>query len=227
MQIFIKFKHITNRITKGGFVRKLLTIIAALLISVSVVSAQGISIAPTTGLTVVTGPEGLTNNISEGGLGFSSAPHFGVKGRFSLPLIPLAVTGQALYTSFSGEGDGLVAGGVTVPVETESSLLIFGVGAEYNFVPGPISPYLGFDLFYANSGETKITSTGGNVSYEQTVEGESRTGIGIGAGLQIGIIPLIDIDVSAKYNINNLIGKEEGEETFSTINLSASVYFGF
>lgn len=227
MQIFIKFKHITNRTTKGGFVKKILTLVTALMISASALSAQGISIAPTAGLTIVTGPEEFTNDISEGGYGFSSAPHFGVKGRFSLPLIPLAITGQVLYTSFSGDGEGIITGGVTVPIETESSLLIFGVGAEYNFVPGPISPYLGFDLFYANLGDTKVTSTASNFSYEQTVDGESRTGIGIGGGLQIGIIPLIDVDVAAKYNINNLIGKEDGEETFSTINLSASVSFGF
>lgn len=227
MQIFIKFKHITNRTTKGGFVKKILTLVTALMISASALSAQGISIAPTAGLTVVAGPEEFTNDISEGGLGFSSAPHFGVKGRFSLPLIPLAITGQVLYTSFSGDGEGMIADGVTVPIETESSLLIFGVGAEYNFVPGPISPYLGFDLFYANSGDTKITSTASNFSYEQKIDGESRTGIGIGGGLQIGIIPLIDVDVAAKYNINNLLGKEDGEDTFSTINLSVSVFFGF
>lgn len=227
MQIFIKFKHITNRTTKGGFVKKILTLVTALMISASALSAQGISIAPTAGLTVVAGPEELTNDISEGGLGFSSAPHFGVKGRFSLPLIPLAITGQVLYTSFSGDGEGMIADGITVPIETESSLLIFGVGAEYNFVPGPISPYLGFDLFYANSGDTKITSTTSNFSYEQKIDGESRTGIGIGGGLQIGIIPLIDVDVAAKYNINNLLGKEDGEDTFSTINLSVSVFFGF
>lgn len=207
--------------------KKLLTLITTLLISASVVSAQGISIAPTAGLTIVTGPDALSNDISEGGLGFSSAPHFGVKGKFSLPLIPLAITGQVLYTSFSGEGETMITDGVTVPLETESSLLIFGVGAEYIFVPGPISPYLGFDFFYANLGETKITSTSSNFSYEQTIDGDSRTGIGIGGGLQIDIIPLIDIDVAAKYNINNLIGKEDGEETFSTINLSASVSFGF
>ena len=94
-------------------------------------------------------------------------------------------------------------------------------------MPGPISPYLGFDIFYSKIGDTKLTSSGGGMSYEQTIEGVNRTGIGLGAGLQIGIIPLIDIDVSAKYNINNLIGKEDGEETFSTINLSASVFFGF
>lgn len=227
MQIFIKFKHITNPTTKGGFVKKILTLVTALMISVSVANAQGISIAPTAGLTVVAGPEEFTNDISEGGLGFSSAPHFGVKGRFSLPLIPLAITGQVLYTSFSGEGERMITDGGTVPVETESSLLIFGVGAEYNFVPGPISPYLGFDFFYANLGDKKTTLTSSDLPYEPTVDGESRTGIGIGGGLQIGIIPLIDVDVAAKYNINNLLGKEDGEETFSTINLSVSVFFGF
>lgn len=206
--------------------KKALTLITILFVFVGISNAQGISFGATGGLTMVSGPDELTNDISDGGAGFSSAPHFGVKGRFSLPLIPLAITGQVLYTKFTGEGNTTVMG-INAAVETESSLLIFGVGAEYNFVPGPISPYAAFDIFYANSGDFKYTATAMGTTSEQTFDGENRTGIGLGAGLKIGIIPLIDIDVSAKYNINNLIGKEDGEDTFSTINLSASVFFGF
>ena len=204
--------------------KKLFTVVLVLFIAVSISNAQGIKIGATGGLTLVQGPDAMTKDIADGGAGFSSAPHFGVKGRFSLPLIPIAITGQVLYTKFTGDGNLTpIAGGPSVAVETESSLLIFGVGAEYSFVPGPISPYLGFDVFYANSGDMKISSG----SQSQTFDGANRTGIGLGAGLKIGIIPLMDIDVSAKYNINNLLGKEDGEETLSTVNLSATVFFGF
>lgn len=206
--------------------RKLLTLFSALFVLVTISSAQGLTIGATGGLTVVTGPDSYTNDISEGGAGFKSAPHFGVKGRLSLPLIPISITGQVLYSKFSADGS-LMINNVSTNYETEQSLLIFGVGAEYDFVPGPVSPYLGLDIFYSKWGDYTATSTIGGVTNENTASGNSRTGIGIGGGVQIGIIPLIDIDVSAKYNINNLIGKEDGEDTFSTLNLSASVFFGF
>jgi len=203
------------------------TILLILFVFVGLTNAQSISLSATGGLTLVQGPDALTKDISEGGAGFSSAPHFGLKGRFKLPVIPLAITGQVLYTKFTGEGNATITGGTTASVETESSLLLMGVGAEYKIVPGPISPYAAIDLFYANSGKFKYKATALGSTNEITVDGENRTGIGFGAGLQIGILPMIDIDVSAKYNINNLIGKEDGEETFSTINLSASLSFGF
>lgn len=207
--------------------KKISILILVLFVSAGISHAQGISIAATGGLTLVQGPDALTKDINEGGAGFSSAPHFGVKGKFKLPLIPLAITGQVLYTKFTGEGNTTVSGGTTASVETESSLLLLGVGAEYKFVPGPISPYLAFDIFYANSGDFKYKATALGTTSEQTFDGENRTGIGIGAGLVFGLLPMIDIDVSAKYNINNLLGKEEDEETFSAINLSASLSFGF
>lgn len=205
--------------------KKLFTLFAAFLITVSIVNAQGIALGATAGLTVVTSPDSWTKDISEGGLGFSKAPHFGVKGRFSLPLIPISITGQVLYTSFSAEGD--YPNLPSVSVERKMSMLIFGVGAEYKLVPGPISPYAAFDLFYTNFSELENSYSSSVAGASGNNDGFSRTGIGLGAGLQIGIVPLIDIDVSAKYNINNLIGKEDGEDTISTLNLSATVFFGF
>ena len=200
---------------------------AVFFISLTVVSAQGISIGATGGLTTITGPESYTNDISEGGAGFSTGAHFGVKGKFSLPLIPLRITGQVLYTKFSADGEANLIG---VPnaasVENELSFFVYGVGAEYSFAPGPISPYLGLDLFMTSFGDFKQTYDSGGSTTEITSSGESRTGIGIGGGLEFGLIPMIDIDVSAKYNINNLIGKNDGEDTFSTLNFSATLFLG-
>ncbi len=208
--------------------KKVFTLILILFVIVGISNAQGISIGATGGLTLVQGPDGLTKDVEEGGAGFSSEPHFGVKGRFSLPLVPIAITGQILYSKFTGDGEGKDdLTGQLVSAETSMSLLIFGVGAEYSFVPGPVSPYLAFDLFYSKFGEQEIQQTMGNLNETITSEGLNRSGIGLGAGLKIGIVPLIDVDISAKYNINNLLGKEDGEETVSTINLSASVFFGF
>ncbi len=207
--------------------KKILTLITALLIASSVNYSQGISLGASGGLSTITGPDIYTNDVSEGGFGFSSAPHFGVKGKFSLPLIPLRITGQVLYSQFTGEGDVAVGNSsVVASLENKLSVLIYGVGAEYSFVPGPISPYLAFDLFMTNYGDFEQTYTTASSNVNTTTEGESRTGIGLGAGLEFGLLPMIDIDLSAKYNINNLIGKNDGEDTFSTLNVSATVFLG-
>ncbi len=207
--------------------RKLLFLITIILTSTSVVNAQGISIGATGGLTTITGPDAFTKDISEGGAGFSAAPHFGVKGKLSLPVLPLTLTGQVLYTPFSASGEAPV-GFASSPaeIETEYSLLIFGVGAEYNFVPGPISPYLALDVFYSKTGDYKTTYKTAASTLENTTGGNSRAGIGVGGGFEFGLLPMIDLDVSAKYNMNNLFGKEDGEDTFSTLNFSATVYLG-
>lgn len=207
--------------------KRVATFIFVLLLAVGVSNAQGISIGLTGGISMVQGPDAFTKDIEEGGLGFSSEPHYGLKGRFSLPLIPLSITGQVLYSNFTGDGEGTNLAGQTISAETSMSMLIFGVGAEYTFLPGPISPYLAFDLFYSKFGEQELQQTIAGASSTQTFEGTSRSGIGIGAGLNFGLVPMIDLDVSAKYNLNNLIGKEDGEETISTLNLSLSVFFGF
>ncbi|MDZ7766886.1 MAG: hypothetical protein U5K00_21135 [Melioribacteraceae bacterium] len=84
--------------------RRFLIIFATVFIFTGLLNAQSISIGVTGGLTTITGPDGLTDDIENGGMGFGTHPHYGLKGKFKLPVIPLTITGQVLYASFSGEG---------------------------------------------------------------------------------------------------------------------------
>lgn len=197
---------------KGGTVKKLIILFSAIALMTTTGYAQSLSLGVTGGITTVQSPDAYTNDISDGGYGFGSSPHYGLKAKLGLPLLPLTVTGQLVYSNLSGEEGG---------IEMDQGLLIMGAGIEWGIlpIPGPVNPYVAFDLFYSNFGE--LTSKVGSV--ENSVEGFSRTGIGIGAGVELTILPKIDLEASAKYNFNNLIGKVDGEDNINTINISASV----
>ena len=176
--------------------------------------AQSFRLGLTGGVTSIQSPDSYTDDPSDGGMGFGSSAHYGLKAKLGLPLLPLTVTGQLIRTSFSNEVNN---------VDIDQSLLIFGAGIEWGIlpIPGPINPYVALDLFYSNFGDVEYTYN--NVEYNQ--DGFSRTGLGIGAGVEFTMLPKIDLEASAKYNFNNLIGQEDDEESMNTINISFSVLY--
>jgi hypothetical protein len=181
-------------------------------------NAQGIKIGVGIGLTNIMAPDELTNDISEGGSGFSSEFNILAKCKISLPAIPITPIGYVQYTSMGGEQSTQFGN-----IETSMSILSIGAGAEISLVPGPLSPYLSLDLSYNSFGDYEIKApelAGGN----QTSSGESRTGLGLGVGAELSLI-LITIDVSARYNFYNLLGKESEEESINAIILNAAVLF--
>jgi opacity protein-like surface antigen len=103
-------------------------------------------------------------------------------------------------------------------VDTKVGILSIGVGGELSLAPGPLNPYLGLDLEFNNFGDMKAG--------DQTISsGISRTGIGVGAGIMFKLLPVISVDVSLKYQMMNLIGKSDGEDTIGILNLNAAVFF--
>jgi len=216
--------------------KRSITILFVLLIVSGLSFGQSFKIGIGGGLAIVNGPDDLTNDITKGGLGFSSEYQVGLKGKFGLPLLPIKIIGEVNYTLLNGEEDYkmlYMGESFDVKSETEASILSFGVGAEYNLIPGPISPYVNATINFNSISDLKVKSTVkyNGVSYgtEEETYGEkvSRTGIGIGAGVTISILPIVDIDVSAKYNIVNLLGKEDKEDTISTTSIMATVFIGF
>jgi len=216
--------------------KKSLTVLLALLIVSSISYAQSFKVGIGGGLAIVNGPEHLTRDISKDGIGFSTEYQVGLKGKFGLPLLPIKIIGEVNYILLNGEEDfDMVISSeiVKIKAETEASVLSIGVGAEYNLIPGPISPYVNATINYNSVSDLKVKASAeyNGISYpaeEETIgEKFSRTGIGIGAGVTISILPIVDIDISAKYNIINLLGKDDGEETFSTTSLMATVLVGF
>jgi hypothetical protein len=199
-------------------VKKIITIIVAFLFLAGFsLQAQGINIGLSGGLHMIQSPDQFTKDISEGGLGFGPGIQLGAKGKFSLPVIPLRVTSFVNYTMFSGDGTFN-----NQKIETDFSIITVGFGGEWSLVPGPVSPYLAVDILYNRFGEVTMKNTTTNM--EQKNDGVSRSGVGIGGGLEVSILPMLDVDVSAKYNLNNLVGKEDGEESVNSLSILLNVY---
>ena len=192
------------------------------------VQAQLISIGVGGGLTQVLGPDSYTDDILNGGLGFSSEYNFGVIAKVGLPVIPLAPRVFILYhkmnsaVSFATLSKG---NDVSNIAEFSQSILSFGLGVQYGFIPVPVGfdPYLSLDISLNNFGDfSKII----NESEDLTI-GFSRFGLQLGLGTEVTIIPMINVDVFAGYNWFNLTGKEDGEETVSAFVLDLFLMFNF
>ena len=182
------------------------------------INAQGIKLGVGIGLTNITSPDQLTNDISDGGAGFSSEFNVIAKAKLSIPVIPITPIGYVQYTTMGGEQSTSLG-----KIETSTSILSIGVGGEISLIPGPLSPYLSLDLSYNKFGDFEVKApeaAGGNF----TETGESRTGLGLGVGAELSLV-LITIDVSARYNFYKLLGKESGEESINAIVLNAAVLF--
>ena len=196
------------------------------------VEAKILRFGPTAGMSTVTGADIYTKDLKDGGFGFDTENYFGGKAKLGLPLFPFTITGQAHYVSYKGEGIDYAAIPPYASMLTEGdgerkfSLLTMSLGLEKRLLPGPLSPYLAADFLISSFGdaESTIRYPGGSTTIKS--DGESRYGLGIGAGLDFTLLPTIDVDVSAKYNFNSLFGKEDDEENFNTFNISVSVMFG-
>ena len=180
--------------------------------------SQSISIGVGGGLTQVTGAKEYITEVMYGGKDFVSEYNFGAMGKIDIPLIPITPRVFALYHKFTGNG--LIS---AARVKYSQSILSLGVGASYSFIPIPTGtdPYIALDVMYNSYGDFTTTKNGN----ETKVPKDSRTGIGVGIGAEITILPIVNLDVSASYRVFNLIGKEDGEKTLSAINLDVFVMF--
>lgn len=169
--------------------------------------AQGIDIGLGGGLTLVQSPAEYTDDA-----GFSTEYHIGIKGKLNVPLFPITPIGFIEYHFLNGSMSTPVG-----DVDTKQNILSMGIGGELNLLPGPLNPYLGLDFEFNSLGD--FTTAAG------TSSGVSRTGLGIGTGVMFELLPVFNIDLSLKYQMLNLWGKTDGEETIGIINLNAAVFF--
>lgn len=203
-----------------------LTIFALLLLSSSQINAQFLKIGIGGGLTQVTGPDDFTTEVSEGGKGFSTEWNGGIIAKLNLPIRPITPRAFFLYHSLNGNGEfsPLTKGTSESTFEFSQSILSFGVGLQYGFIPLPvgIDPYIALDLLYNNFGDFTTTTAG----QETSTSGESRYGLAVGLGTEVTIIPAINLDLMLSYQLFNLAGKDDGEDTISAVTLDAFFIFG-
>jgi hypothetical protein len=189
------------------------------------VQAQLFKIGAGGGLTNVSGPDLYTNNVEDGGYGFSSEYNYGIIAKLGLPVLPLTPRAFVLLHKFSGSGTPTSLPKTTSTnseVEFSESITSVGLGVQYGFIPIPagFDPYLSLDATFNSFGDFKLD----DVVLEG---GSSRVGLQLGVGTEVTIIPLINLDVFAGYNWFNLSGKDDGEETVSAFVLDVFLMFNF
>ena len=118
-------------------------------------------------------------------------------------VLPLNITGMAMYNRLPNKVGG----------ESDQQWM-FGGGLEYAMMSLVVHPYIGGDVFYTSF----TNSAAGSPT-------KSRGGAGIGIGAIFGLPGSGGIDVSAKYQMMNLMGKDSGEETLSQISINAAWMF--
>lgn len=187
----------------------------------SLSTAQLVKVGVGGGITQVTGPKSITNDVSEDGLGFSTEWNLGLVGKVDLPLIPITPRAFFLYHKLSGSG----TNAMSQEVENSQSITEIGVGAQFNFIPVPLGfdPYIALDLSFSNFGDFTQKVNG----VESKSSGVTRYGGGVGIGTEISIVPVVNLDLYLSYKMLNLIGKEDGEETISAVTVDLFVLFNF
>jgi len=162
----------------------ILTMITISFLAVSLVG-QSIKVGLGGGYTTLGGNSDFT---AEDVLNLESGMHYGGKVVVGF-LLPIKFAANIFQNSLSND----VAG-----TSTETSFLSFGLGAEMNLLPGPIQPYLAAELLFTSFGDVNYNDI--TVAAE-----ESKTGLGFGAGVYFKLLPVIDLDLSAHYNMNTIL----------------------
>lgn len=217
----------------------LLTFLIILFFAASI-NAQSLRIGVGGGYASLNGPSALAKDVSNNGAGLKNGYEIGGKLKLDFPLVPFRLTGQAYYIKISNEENFNpgVAGIPTVKMETSMNIFSAGAGLEYQFIPGPISPYFALDLLYNSFGDVNVkynpslavVSSDNSKPYSK----KDRFGLGIGVGSEFTLLPVIDLDLNIKYNLMNLMGKENmkinginfNEESVNTITITANILFG-
>lgn len=153
------------------------------------------------------------NNSSDFKLNMDNDKHYGLKLKLALPVINLS--GYAYKYSDKGSIQDNFFG----QLNYELDYWVLGAGIEMTLLPGPVNPYIAGDLILTTSQDVKL----GGMTLSNLNGTESKIGVGLGAGVDIKILPIIDLDFNVKYNMHNLIKKEDGELNYNTFNATLSV----
>ena len=128
--------------------------------------------------------------------------HVGAKVRLH-SFMPLSIVGSGYYNRLPEKN-----------TDNTDSQWMLGVGLEYPIPSAIVKPYFGADAlvnFFKNEGTGTSSFT--------------RGGVGLGAGVEFSIPAFGSFDTSVKYQIFNVVGKEDNEDTISQIAASVALMF--
>ncbi len=214
LKLLIRLERKFNNI-KGANMKKLFFTgfaISVFIILSSTSNAQIIRLGLGGGLTLIKSPDAFTNSIENNGLGFTNNYHVTLLAKLDLPLIPITPAAFIDYHILRGSGSKN-----SQSVTTSLNILSFGVEVQWIILPIPlVKPYVAADIAYNHFGQMEETSSQG--TFQQS--GMDRYGGAIGIGAIITALPVIDLDVSLKYHVLNLVGKDSGEDNINAITLN-------
>jgi hypothetical protein len=183
----------------------------------SVSSAQIFRLGLGGGLTEITAPSIYKGSIENADFGFTNNYHFTIIAKFNLPLAPISPAAFLDYHLLRGSGTYN-----DTAVSTSLSILSFGAEGAFYILPLPfVKPYILVDLSYNSFSQLQLDI--GSDSYVQL--SHSNIGGAIGIGGEFTVLPKIDIDVSAKYNFYNLMGRKSGEEMIKAFTFNVVLLF--
>ncbi len=140
--------------------------------------------------------------------GMRSGLNYGVMGKVLFG--PLKGRLSISYASLDNNGP---TGEPNSTVEIKNNLFMFTLGTEFAFgIPAsPVKPYAGIDILFTTisgsfnfSGSTPNGLSGGT----KNISSASRTGLGFAIGSEVDFGKSFTLDLSLRYNLVNLFGKE-------------------
>jgi hypothetical protein len=130
-----------------------------------------------------------------------------VHGRARAGAVGFVFGAEVDYSVLSNSGESQPGQG---RVEVSHSILSVRLGPEYHFdIPlSPIQPYLGVNFgIHIINGETKFQGVSHVPSGTFELSSASRIGVGGAGGVIVSVGPLMKLDLSAQYNLVNLMGR--------------------
>ena len=155
--------------------------------------------------------------------------HFGAKLRFGLVEM-LSFSGGLQFTQFPGQTQTFTgSNGNTIELQTVTTYVPIYAGITFIPIKTLVSPYFSAEAMYSYR---SVSISNGNSALEALIVGNgqeiepttSRIGAALAAGIEFnlgGLKPFIEL----KYNMTNLVGKADGEEAMSFLNVSLGLVF--
>jgi hypothetical protein len=178
--------------------------------------AQSLQVGVGGGLTVLTNEE-ATTSFADGGFGLGTGYNYGAKLKVGIPLLPFNVTAGAFWHPLKSEEEV-----VDLKYSFDQTLSNYSLGVEMVLFPGPLKPYLSAELLQTTFGEAtyKIDEVG-----DEKYDSFTRQGFALGVGATFTLLPIIDVDLAAKYQMNKMFGKKDEEDNYNSFVVTATVYF--
>lgn len=212
-------------------------IIVALLFAASNAFAQGIDIGFHVGLStpndqisnVYNKDKISLNNDSIGNLaskGMDAGYHIAVKGRIGLSDNADFFVGFGFhrFPQTDIEVKDPVSGNTLATLASNTNIIPITAGLNLYLLRTGLGVYVSGDLAYNYiSSSLDYTGAGIDIPISKTPS-DSRLGFGVGAGIDVPL-GLIMLNLEAKYNYLNLIGKEDSEGTKNYLSFGLGVYF--